>query len=67
MIVSWAMESRDMLRVEMTTTPDNAGVYALAERLGFRREGVLRCRNIERGQRVDIVWFGVLREEWKPH
>jgi RimJ/RimL family protein N-acetyltransferase len=25
---------------------------------------VLRQRNIERGRRVDVVWFGVLREEW---
>ena len=32
--------------------------------LGFRQEGVLRKRNVERGRRVDIVWFGVLREEW---
>jgi RimJ/RimL family protein N-acetyltransferase len=41
-------------------------VAALARRLGFTREGVLRKRNVERGRRVDVVWFGVLREEW-PH
>ena len=28
-------------------------------------EGVLPKRNVERGQRVDVVWFGVLREEWR--
>jgi RimJ/RimL family protein N-acetyltransferase len=49
----------------MTTTPDNAGVFALAERLGFMHEGVLRKRNVERGERVDVAWFGVLREEWR--
>ena len=64
LIVSWAMRELDLLRVEMTTTPDNAGVDALAARLGFTREGVLRKRNVERGQRVDVVWYGVLREEW---
>jgi [ribosomal protein S5]-alanine N-acetyltransferase len=62
--VSWAFEALDLLRVEMTTTPDNAAVVALARRLGFAHEGVLRKRNVERGQRVDVVWFGVLREEW---
>jgi RimJ/RimL family protein N-acetyltransferase len=62
--VSWAFGGLDLLRVEMTTTPDNAAVAALAARLGFAREGVLRQRNVERGQRVDVVWFGVLREEW---
>jgi RimJ/RimL family protein N-acetyltransferase len=65
LIVSWAFEELDLLRVEMTTPPDNAGVFALAERLGFTHEGVLRKRNVERGQRVDVVWFGVLREEWR--
>jgi [ribosomal protein S5]-alanine N-acetyltransferase len=62
--VSWAFADLDLLRVEMTTTPDNAPVAALARRLGFTREGVLRKRNVERGRRVDVVWFGVLREEW---
>ncbi len=49
----------------MTTTPENPSVPALARRLGFAQEGVLRKRNVERGQRVDVVWFGVLREEWR--
>jgi RimJ/RimL family protein N-acetyltransferase len=62
--VSWAFGELDLLRVEMTTTPDNAAVLALATRLGFAHEGVLRKRNVERGRRVDVVWFGVLREEW---
>jgi RimJ/RimL family protein N-acetyltransferase len=62
--VSWAFDQLDLLRVEMTTTPDNEAVFALARRLRFTQEGVLRKRNLERGQRVDVVWFGVLREEW---
>jgi RimJ/RimL family protein N-acetyltransferase len=65
LVISWAFEELGLLRVEMTTTPDNAGVFGLARRLGFTQEGVLRKRNVERGQRVDIVWFGVLREEWR--
>jgi RimJ/RimL family protein N-acetyltransferase len=60
----WAFNDLDLLRVEMTTTPENPAVPALARRLGFTQEGVLRARNIERGRRVDIVWFGLLREEW---
>jgi [ribosomal protein S5]-alanine N-acetyltransferase len=63
--VAWAFRELDLLRVEMTTTPDNAAVFALARRLGFTQEGVLRKRNVERGRRVDVVWFGVLREEWR--
>ncbi len=62
--VAWAFDALDLLRGEMTTTPDNEAVLALAQRLGFAHEGVLRKRNVERGRRVDVVWFGVLREEW---
>lgn len=64
--VSWLFDELDLLRVEMTTTTDNKVVPALARRLGFTQEGVLRSRNVERGQRVDLVWFGLLREEWPP-
>jgi RimJ/RimL family protein N-acetyltransferase len=62
--LSWAFAELDLLRVEMTTTPENPAVPALARRLGFSQEGVLRQRNVERGRRVDIIWFGLLREEW---
>jgi [ribosomal protein S5]-alanine N-acetyltransferase len=63
--ISWAFETYDLLRMEMTTTPENPAVPALARRLGFTQEGVLRARNVERGRRVDIIWFGLLREEWR--
>jgi RimJ/RimL family protein N-acetyltransferase len=63
--LGWAFRDLDLERVEMTTTPDNAAVAALAARLGFTREGVLRARNLERGRRVDVVWFGLLRDEWR--
>ena len=62
--VSWAFAELDLLRIEMTTTRENPAVPALARRLGFTEEGVLRARNVERGQRVDIIWYGLLREEW---
>ncbi len=62
--LSWGFRDYDLLRMEMTTTPENPAVPALASRLGFTREGVLRARNIERGRRVDIIWFGLLREDW---
>jgi RimJ/RimL family protein N-acetyltransferase len=54
----------DLLRVEMTTIPDHPAVPALAAKLGFAQGGVLRARNVERGRRVDIIWFGLLRDEW---
>jgi RimJ/RimL family protein N-acetyltransferase len=64
LLVDWLFDHRWLRRLELTTTPDNEGALALAESLGFRREGVLRRRVVERGKAVDIVWFGLLREEW---
>jgi RimJ/RimL family protein N-acetyltransferase len=64
LVVSWLFEY-GMRRVEMTTTPDNGGALVLARRLGFAQEGVLRQRAIERGRPVDIVWLGLLRDEWR--
>ena len=64
--VDWMFEALDLLRVEMTTTPDNAATLGLAASLGFRREGTMRARNVERGVRVDVVMLAVLREEWQP-
>jgi RimJ/RimL family protein N-acetyltransferase len=61
---NWVFGELDYLRLEMTTTPDNPAVPALARRLGFTQEGVQRKRNVERGGRVDVVLFGLLREDW---
>ena len=63
--VTWALSALNLVRIEITTTPDNHAAAALAKRLGFTREGVLRRRNVERGARVDIVYFGLLRDEWE--
>jgi RimJ/RimL family protein N-acetyltransferase len=59
----WAFEHWELNRIEMTTLPDNEGALALARKLGFTREGLMRERNFERGKHVDIVMLGVLRGE----
>jgi RimJ/RimL family protein N-acetyltransferase len=59
----WAFERWDLNRIEMTTLPDNEGALALAAKLGFTREGLLRQRNFERGKHVDIVMLAALRGE----
>jgi RimJ/RimL family protein N-acetyltransferase len=63
LLIDWAWDALGAERLEMTTTPDNPGVPALAAALGFEREGTMRARNRERGRRVDVVMFGLLRED----
>jgi RimJ/RimL family protein N-acetyltransferase len=64
LVTGWAFEALGFNRVEITTTPDNAATLALAGRLGFTQEGVMRERNHERGKRVDVVMLAVLRRDW---
>jgi RimJ/RimL family protein N-acetyltransferase len=61
LVVAWLFDDVGLDRIEMTTTPDNPAVPAIAARLGFAREGVMRSRNLERGERVDVVMFGLVR------
>jgi RimJ/RimL family protein N-acetyltransferase len=42
LVVRWAFEKIGVQRLEILTYPGNAASQALAEKLGFRREGLLR-------------------------
>lgn len=67
LVVGWAFAELGMHRVEMITLPamrDYQSVIALANRLGFEEEGLMRERNFERGRRLDTVMLAVLREKW---
>lgn len=69
LMVDWAFRELDLHRVEMITLPALPNidrVLALAERLGFRQEGVMRERNFERGRRLDTMMLAVLKAEWEP-
>lgn len=51
-------------RVFLQVFERNRRAVALYERLGFRREGVLREAAWKRGRPVDIVVMAILRPEW---
>jgi [ribosomal protein S5]-alanine N-acetyltransferase len=60
----WMFEDLELERAEIATTPENTGSLAVARRLGFAEEGLLRGRDVEDGERVDIVVLGLLRSDW---
>jgi len=47
-------------RVQLSTHVDNPASQRVAERAGFRREGVLRSWEELRGSRVDLVMFSLV-------
>lgn len=66
--LDWAFADQDLHRIEMATVPDLPHaplVIALAERLGFVPEGLMRERNFERGRHLDILWLAVMRRDWQ--
>ncbi|HEU0035191.1 MAG TPA: GNAT family protein [Kofleriaceae bacterium] len=52
-------------RFEADIDPRNAASIALVERLGFRREGLLRERWLVGGEACDSVVYGLLARDWR--
>jgi RimJ/RimL family protein N-acetyltransferase len=56
----WAFESLGLARLELLVQPDNEASLALADRVGYRREGLLRSHSLIRGERKDMVMLALL-------
>ncbi len=65
-LVDFAFGKLGMRRLEADVDPRNAGSLHAIERLGFRREGVLRERWKVNGELQDSVVLGLLSHEWRP-
>ena len=57
-------DQEDAHRVSLTTDVENAPMRALAERLGFRLEGVLRSFMPSGDERRDYTLYAVTRDDW---
>jgi [ribosomal protein S5]-alanine N-acetyltransferase len=64
-LVDFAFGELGMRRLEADVDPRNAGSLHAVERLGFRREGVLRERWKVNGELQDSVMLGLLSHEWR--
>ena len=63
LVARWAFEEVGISRVALTCGPDNLASQRVAERCGFRREGVLRSHMPFKGARRDTMVFGLLPGE----
>lgn len=60
----YALEELGLLRLELMTDPDNGASQRVAEKVGYRREGVLRSHlDHPDGRRRDSVMFSLLPGE----
>jgi RimJ/RimL family protein N-acetyltransferase len=60
----WALEELQLQRLELITDPDNVASQRVAEKVGYRREGVLRAHLKHSDGRIrDSVMFSLLPGE----
>jgi len=56
-LTAWVVDDLGLLRVELRIDAENAGSKRVAERAGYRREGVLRSVHVKQGARADLeIW-----------
>ena len=58
-VVDWAFREMPLIKVAAFSNPGNRQSWRVMEKIGMAREGLLR-----RGQRGDLVAYGVLRQDW---
>ncbi|EGQ7919575.1 GNAT family N-acetyltransferase [Vibrio parahaemolyticus] len=63
--VSHLFKKHQIERVGMTTWSGNPRMMALASKLGFKQEAVLRKVRYYQGKYYDSIKYGVLRSEWE--
>ena len=65
-VINGAFESMSALaRLRAWVDARNLASQRVMEKLGMTREGTLRGNAYVRGEAVDQVWFGLLRDEWR--
>ena len=64
-LINWAVGVRGIERVEWKVVPDNARSIAVARRLGFARDRVVRSVFPLGGVRHDVEVWSLLAHEWQ--
>jgi RimJ/RimL family protein N-acetyltransferase len=59
----FAFDEMDLRKIRLDAQAGNAAALKAYESVGFRREGVLRQEVYRRGQALDVVRMGLLRDE----
>jgi len=63
--ITYLFDKVGLNKIEIHFTPANKKSAKVAERLGFKIEGVIRQSVLRNGQPEDMVIAGLLKSEWK--
>ncbi len=64
-MVDYLFLSKEAPCIQATIHIKNTASQRVLEKVGFRREGIMRKRSFIRGEWTDITLYSILREEWK--
>ena len=64
-VVEYVFDAREVRGLQAQAFAPNEGSVGVLENLGFTHEGTLRDARFRDGEYVDVVWYGLLREEWR--
>lgn len=63
LLIAFGFDQLALHRIEAFVVPSNAASAAVCERLGMKKEGVLRGYFLDRGARQDAVIYSIIRED----
>jgi UDP-4-amino-4,6-dideoxy-N-acetyl-beta-L-altrosamine N-acetyltransferase len=64
LMMRYGFETLNLHRVTLQVFADNPRAIHIYEKLGFKKEGVMRQENYRDGRYGDTIVMGLLREEW---
>jgi len=67
LVLEFAFTEVNLCRVTLTVFEYNPRAIRSYEKAGFRHEGRLRGLLSREGKRWDVLYMGILREEWQEH
>jgi RimJ/RimL family protein N-acetyltransferase len=60
LLSEWGLRERGLARISLMTEPENTASQRVAEKAGYRREGLLRSWMELKGERRDYVMFSLI-------
>ena len=64
-IVDYLFLSKNIVRIQAETNPRNIASQRVLEKVGFKKEGLIRKSVFVKGRWEDGLLYSLLREEWK--
>ena len=64
-MVDYLFLGKEASCIQAHTHVKNIASQRVLEKVGFKKEGIMRKRSFVRGQWTDMLIFSILREEWK--